>query len=66
MNNSIFGGLDFYIENIGVILGDFFTNFAYKFLNIDVESTKIVTEMQAMSSIPTKFCKTAIFLFSFC
>ena len=48
MINSIFGGLDFYMENIGVIFGVFFTIFAYKIFNIDVESTKIVSKMKNM------------------
>ena len=34
-------GLDFYIEYTRVIFGDFFTIFAYKICNIDIESTKI-------------------------
>ena len=44
MINLIFGGLDHYMKNIGVIFVDFFTNFAYKIFNIDVESTKIVSK----------------------
>ena len=54
MTNSIAGGLDFYIENRGVIFGDFFTVFAYKFFNIDVESTKIVSKMETMDRITKK------------
>ena len=54
MINSIFGGLDFYIENIGVIFVDFFTIFAYKIFNIDVESTKIVSKMEIMDRITKK------------
>ena len=46
-----FGGLDFYIRIRGVIFVDFFTIFAYKVVNIDVESTKIVTKMQTMNRI---------------
>ena len=46
MTNSILGGVDFYLENWGVIFGDFFTIFAYKIVNIDVESITIVTKMQ--------------------
>ena len=46
-----FWGLDFYIVNIGVVFSDFFTIFAYKILNIDVESTKFVTKMQTMARI---------------
>ena len=57
MINSIFGGLDFYIENIGVIFGDFFTIFAYKIFNIDVESTKIVSKMETMDRITKKILK---------
>ena len=49
-----FRGLDFYIGNRGVIFGDFFTIFAYKIVNIDVESTKIVTKMQTMNRITKK------------
>ena len=41
-----FRGFDFYIGKIGVIFEDFFTIFAYKSFNIDVENTKIVTKMQ--------------------
>ena len=37
--NSIFGGVDFYIENRGVIFSDFFTIFPYEIFNIEVEST---------------------------
>ena len=51
MINSIFVGLDFYIENRGVIFGDFFTIFAYEIFNIDVESTKIVMKMQTIDRI---------------
>ena len=54
MTNSISGGLDFYIENREVIFGDFFTIFAYKIFNIDVESTKIVIKMQTMNRITQK------------
>ena len=54
MTNSIFGVLDFYIVNRGVIFGDFFTIFAYKIVNIDVESTKIVTKMQTINRITKK------------
>ena len=50
-----FRGLDFYVlGNRGVIFVDFFTNFAYKIVNIDVESTKIVTKMQTMNRITKK------------
>ena len=54
MTNSIFVGVDFYIENRGVIFGDFFTIFAYKIFNIDVESTKIVSKMKIMDRITKK------------
>ena len=56
MTNSIFGGLDFYIENTGVIFGDFFTIFAYKIFNIDVENTKIVSKIETIDRI-TKITK---------
>ena len=52
-----FRGLDFYIGNRGVIFGNFFTIFAYKIVNIDVESTKIVTKMQIMNRITQKILK---------
>ena len=61
MTNSIFGGLDFYIENIGVIFGDFSTIFAYKIFHIDVVNTKIVTKMQTMDIITKKILKLKIF-----
>ena len=56
-----FRGLDFYIENRGVIFGDFFTIFAYKIFNIDVESTKIVSKMETMDRIIKKILKMKIF-----
>ena len=56
-----FRGLDFYIGNKGVIFGDFFTLFVYKIVNIDVESTKIVTKMQTMDIITKKILKLEIF-----
>ena len=37
-----------------VIFVDFFTIFAYEIVNIDVESTKIVTKMQTMNRITKK------------
>ena len=49
--------LDFYIGNKGVIFVDFSTTFAYKIVNIDVESTKIVTKMQTMKRITKKILK---------
>ena len=49
--------LDFYVVNAGLIFGDFFTIFAYKILNIDVECTKIVTKMQSMARITKKISK---------
>ena len=49
-----FWGFDFYIGKRGVIFGDFFTIFAYKIFNIDVENTKIVTKMQTMDMITKK------------
>ena len=33
------------------MFGDFFTIFAYKIVNIDVESTRIVTKTQTMNRI---------------
>ena len=45
MANSILC-LDFYIGNRRVIFEDFFTIFAYKICNIDVENIKIVKKMQ--------------------
>ena len=52
-----FQGPDIYIGNRGVIFGTFFTIFAYKIVNIDVESTKIVTKMQIMNRITLKILK---------
>ena len=49
-----FRGFDFYIGKRGVIFGDFFTIFAYKIFNIDVENTKIVTKMQIIDIITKK------------
>ena len=49
-----FRGFDFYIGKRGVIFGDFFTIFAYKIFNIDVENTKIVTKMQTMNMVTKK------------
>ena len=46
-----------YIGNRGVTFGDFFTIFAYKILNIDVETTKFVSKMQTMNRITTKILK---------
>ena len=60
MTNSIFGILTF-IGNKEVIFGDFFTLFAYKNVNIDVESPKIVKKMQTMNRITKKFLKMKIF-----
>ena len=56
-----FRGFDFYIGKRGVIFGDFFTIFAYKIFNIDVENTKIVTKMQTMDVITKKILKLKIF-----
>ena len=56
-----FRGLDFYIGNRGVIFGDFFTIFAYKIFNIDVENTKFLTKMQTMDTITKKILKLKIF-----
>ena len=56
-----FRGFDFYIGKRGVIFGDFFTIFAYKIFNIDVENTKIVTKMQTMDIITKKILKLKIF-----
>ena len=39
------------------MFGDFFTIFAYKIVNIDVETTKIVSKMQTMNRITTKILK---------
>ena len=61
MTNSIFGGLDFCIENRGVILGDFSLIFAYKIFNIDVESMTIVTKLQTMKIITKEILKMKIF-----
>ena len=61
MTNSIFRGLDFNIVNIGVILGDFFTIFAYKIFNIDFETTKIVTKMHIMGRITKAIIDMKIF-----
>ena len=58
-----FWGHDFYIEYEGVIFGDFFPSFAYKIINIDVESTKIVTKMQTMNRITKKILKMKNFNF---
>ena len=41
VTNAIFGGLDFYTENIGAIFGAFFTIFASKIFNIDAEKPKL-------------------------
>ena len=49
-----FRGFDFYIGKRGVIFGDFFTIFAYKIFNIDVESTKIVSKMVIIDRITEK------------
>ena len=47
-----------YVRKIlGVIIGDFFPIFAYEIVNIDVESTKIVTKMQIMNRITQKILK---------
>ena len=46
-----FRGLEFYVGNRGVIFGDFFSIFAYKIVNIDVESIKVVTKMEIMDGI---------------
>ena len=46
--NSICWGLDFCIGNKGVIFVDFFTIFVFKIFNINVESIKIVKELQNM------------------
>ena len=54
MTDSISRGLDFYIENIRAIFGDFLTIFAYEIFNIDVETIKIVTKIQTMSRIAKK------------
>jgi len=56
-----FRGPDFYIGNRGVIFVDSFTIFAYKIVNIDVESTKIVTKMQTMNKITKKILRMKIF-----
>ena len=52
---------NFYLGKRGVIFEDFFTIFAYKTFNIDVENTKIVTKMQTMDIITTKFLKLKFF-----
>ena len=56
-----FRGLDFYIGNRKVIFGNFFTILAYKIVNIDVESTKIITKMQIMNRITQKILKVGNF-----
>ena len=61
MTNSIFGGLDFYIEERGVICGDYFTINAYKISNNDVESTKIVSKIETMDRITIKILKIKFF-----
>ena len=43
-------------------MGDFLTIFAYKFFNIDVETTKIITKMQIMGRITKKFIDMKIFV----
>ena len=58
MTNSIFEGLDFYVENRVVIFGYFFPIFACKIFNIDVESTKIVSKMNTMDRITKKISDT--------
>ena len=47
-------GLDFYIGNRGLIFGNFFTIFAFKIINIDVGSIKIISKMQTMNGITRK------------
>ena len=49
-----FLGLDFYIGNRGLIFGNFFTIFAFKIINIDVGSIKIISKMQTMNGITRK------------
>ena len=44
-----------------MIFGDFFTIFAYKIINIDVESTKIATKMQTVNKITQKILKMKLF-----
>ena len=55
------GVFDFCIENRGVIFGDFFTIFAYKIFNIDVESTNILSKMKIMDRIIKQILKMNIF-----
>ena len=61
MTNSIFGGVDFYVENRGVIFCVFSTIFACKIFNIDVESTKVVLKIQTMDRITKKSWKINLF-----
>ena len=61
MTNLIFGGVDFYIENRGVIFDDFCTIFAYKIFNIEVESTKIGSKIETIDRITKKILKMKIF-----
>ena len=49
-----FKDLTFYIGYRGVIVSDFFTIFANKIFNIDVESIKIITKMQNMDRTTKK------------
>ena len=56
-----FLGLDFYIGNRGIIFSDFFTIFPYKIVNIEIESTKIVSKMQTINRITKKILKIKIF-----
>ena len=49
-----FKDLTFYIGYRGVIVGDFFTIFANKIFNIDVEIIKIITKMQNMDRTTKK------------
>ena len=51
MTHSILS-LDFYIESGGVIYGDFFTIYAYKIFNIDIESTKSKPTVQKYYFLP--------------
>ena len=60
MSNSISGGVEFYIENRGVIFGDLFAIFPYKIFNIEVESIKIVSKMEIMDGIARKILNMKI------
>ena len=53
-----FRAFDFYVGKRGVIFCDFFTIFAYKIFNIDVENTKIVAKMESIRYNHKKILKS--------